>query len=58
MSTESKQLTCSDCGQTFTFTQQEQEFFLEKGYGDPKRCKNCRQQRKAERAGSLRNGYR
>ncbi len=58
MSTESKQLTCSDCGQTFTFTQQEQEFFQEKGFSEPKRCKNCRQQRKAERAGSQRNGYR
>jgi hypothetical protein len=37
-----------DCGATFTITAGEQEFFTSKGYAYPKRCKTCRQRRKAE----------
>jgi len=37
------QLTCSDCGQDFTFTAADQTFFQERGYSTPKRCKSCRQ---------------
>ena len=40
------QLTCSDCGQDFTFTAADQTFFQERGYSTPKRCKNCRQAKK------------
>jgi CxxC-x17-CxxC domain-containing protein len=48
-----KSLQCSDCGATFTFTVQEQEFFQTKGYtNEPKRCPTCREARKAERGGS------
>ena len=36
-------LTCSDCGQEFTFTAGEQQFFQERGYSSPRRCKPCRQ---------------
>jgi len=46
-----KTLTCQDCGQPFTFTAEEQEFFSSKGYSEPKRCPTCRQARKAERGG-------
>jgi CxxC-x17-CxxC domain-containing protein len=46
-----KTLTCQDCGQTFTFSADDQEFFATKGYSEPKRCPNCRQARKAERGG-------
>src|ERR1700679_309639 len=35
-------LTCSDCGQEFTFTAGEQQFFQERGYSSPRRCKPCR----------------
>ncbi|OGO41786.1 MAG: zinc-binding protein [Chloroflexi bacterium RBG_16_58_8] len=53
MSFQDKQLTCADCGNTFTFTAAEQEFFQSKGYtNEPKRCQPCRQTRKAERYGS------
>ena len=56
MSFEDKSLQCADCGATFTFTAEEQEFFATKGYtNEPKRCPNCRQARKSERNGS--QGY-
>ncbi len=56
MSFEDKQLQCSDCGTTFTFSVEEQEFFQSKGYtNEPKRCSPCRQTRKSERGGG--SGY-
>jgi len=60
MSFQDKSLTCADCGATFTFTAQEQEFFQSKGYtNEPKRCPTCREARKAERfGGSSGGGYR
>ena len=51
MSYTDKSLTCQDCGQAFTFSADDQEFFALKGYTEPKRCPNCRQARKAERGG-------
>ncbi len=49
---EDKKLNCSDCGQEFVFTAQEQEFYQEKGFtNEPKRCKQCRQQKKSMRSG-------
>jgi CxxC-x17-CxxC domain-containing protein len=43
-------LTCRDCGQPFTFTVGEQEFYQSRGLtNDPGRCPNCRQARKASR---------
>jgi CxxC-x17-CxxC domain-containing protein len=47
----SKTLTCQDCGQSFDFSAEDQEFFASKGYSEPKRCPSCRQARKAERGG-------
>jgi len=44
-----KTLACQDCGQSFTFSADDQEFFSTKGYSEPKRCPSCRQARKAER---------
>jgi CxxC-x17-CxxC domain-containing protein len=47
---EDKTITCADCSQEFTFTASEQAFYAEKGFSDaPKRCKSCRQARKAQR---------
>ena len=45
-----KTITCRDCGNTFTFTESEQEFFAQKGYtNEPGRCNECRASRKAQR---------
>jgi CxxC-x17-CxxC domain-containing protein len=54
---EDQQLMCSDCGQAFTFTAEDQEFFRERGYSAPKRCKTCRQAKKNEQAGGGGGGY-
>lgn len=46
-----KTLTCSDCNQSFAFTEREQAFYAEKGFSEPRRCPSCRQSRKAARSG-------
>ena len=47
MSFEEKTLECQDCGATFTFSVEDQEFFASRGYtNEPKRCLPCRQARK------------
>ena len=57
MSFQDKSLQCSDCGASFTFSAEEQEFFQTKGYtNEPKRCPACRESRKAERYGSSGSG--
>ncbi len=43
---EDKTLVCKDCGQEFIFTVGEQEFYKEKGFSEPLRCKPCRDARK------------
>jgi CxxC-x17-CxxC domain-containing protein len=55
-----KILTCKDCGQEFTFSASEQEFFAQKGFSAPSRCPDCRAVRKAQRSagGSYGNGER
>lgn len=41
-------MTCRDCGQPFTWTAGEQEFYQTKGFANPpSRCPNCRQAKKA-----------
>jgi CxxC-x17-CxxC domain-containing protein len=48
-----KSLTCSDCGKSFPFTAEEQEFFNSKGFtNEPKRCPSCRSARRSERFGN------
>ncbi len=44
-------LTCTDCGKQFTFTESEQEFYQSKGFSTPGRCPDCRAVRKAAREG-------
>ncbi|NLA86865.1 MAG: zinc-binding protein [Clostridiales bacterium] len=39
-------ITCKDCGRKFVFRADEQNFFAEKGYDEPTRCKDCRTARK------------
>ena len=56
MSFEEKTLECQDCGATFTFSVEDQEFFASRGYtNEPKRCRPCREARKGQRSGS--GGY-
>jgi DNA-directed RNA polymerase subunit RPC12/RpoP len=46
---EDKKIKCIDCHKDFIFTAGEQEFFEERGYSTPIRCKDCRNKRKAEK---------
>ena len=49
---QERQLTCQDCGQSFAFTAEDQQYHAEKGYAnEPKRCPTCRQNRRADRGG-------
>jgi CxxC-x17-CxxC domain-containing protein len=46
-------IACADCGQEFTFTAGEQEFYAQRGFTEPpKRCPSDRAIRKAQRGGS------
>jgi hypothetical protein len=40
-------ITCSDCGEPFLYTAGQRKRYISKGYSDPKRCKTCRDRRKA-----------
>lgn len=51
-----KTLTCRDCGQEFTFTQGEQDFYSSRGYTEPQRCPSCRAAKKAARGDSYSSG--
>ena len=52
-----KTLQCSDCGATFTFTVEEQEFHASRGYtNEPKRCPPCREAKRTQYNSS--GGYR
>ena len=49
-----KTLTCADCGASFIFTVGEQEFFNSRGFtNEPRRCPECRQQRRGQRGGGF-----
>ena len=54
---QEKTLTCQDCGQSFAFSAEDQQYHAEKGYAnEPKRCPNCRQSRRSERGGGYGGG--
>ena len=46
---QEKKIICRDCGKEFTLTVGEQNFYEEKGFAEPVRCKECRDKRKAEK---------
>ena len=59
MGFEDKELQCSECGASFIFNAEEQEFFQTKGYqNEPKRCPSCRETRRARRSSDGDYGYR
>jgi len=52
MALADKTLVCRDCGQEFTFTTGEQEFYQSHGLqNEPGRCPECRTARRKERRG-------
>ena len=53
---EDREVTCLDCGVAFIFSAEDQEFFAQKGYSEPKRCSSCRAARKANGSGGGRSG--
>jgi hypothetical protein len=60
MEFQDKNLTCSDCGSSFVFTEGEQKFYQEKGFNhEPRRCKDCRSKKKdgGGGGGGGRGGY-
>ncbi len=49
MTYQERTLACQDCGQTFAFTVEDQEYHAQRGFtNDPKRCSSCRQTRRSE----------
>jgi CxxC-x17-CxxC domain-containing protein len=59
MNYEDKNLTCQDCGQSFTFSADDQSFHAQKGFtNEPKRCDSCRQTRRNERGDGYSQGPR
>ena len=47
--TSDRTMTCADCGQEFSFSASEQQFYTDRGFSDPRRCPSCRAQRKQAR---------
>jgi len=49
---EDKTIVCADCGQEFVHSAQDQSRYAERGFNnEPKRCKDCRDKRKAQGGG-------
>ena len=47
---EDRTLSCVECGASFIFSVDDQQYHAEKGYtNEPKRCTPCRQSRRSER---------
>lgn len=52
MAFQDQTLTCRDCGNPFTWSASEQEFYQSKGFQNaPVRCPSCRQAKKARMEG-------
>ena len=42
-------LTCRNCGQAFSFTSGEQDYYASRGFSEPSRCRDCRAANKTRR---------
>lgn len=52
MSYEDKTITCTDCGEEFIHSADDQTRYAERGFEhEPKRCRPCREKRKASGGG-------
>jgi CxxC-x17-CxxC domain-containing protein len=50
---QDRSLTCVECGASFTFSADDQQYHADKGYtNEPKRCTACREARRSERRGA------
>ena len=47
---QDKAIVCAECGESFDFSADDQNYHSEKGYSDPKRCPSCRQARRSQRS--------
>ena len=52
-----KNLTCTDCGEQFVFTERDQEFYAQRGFTEPRRCASCRAIKKAQRDSGSSDSY-
>ena len=52
------EITCAECGNTFPFTEREQEYYQERNLTHPKRCKPCRDARRSNFGGPRGGGER
>ena len=52
-----KEIVCTGCGAPFNFTEAEQDFYAQKGFSEPRKCKPCRDAAKAARQGGGGGGY-
>ena len=43
---QDQNLTCQDCNSQFVFTARDQEFFAQRGFSAPKRCRPCARKRR------------
>jgi CxxC-x17-CxxC domain-containing protein len=50
------EITCAECGTAFPFTEREQEYYNERNLSQPKRCKACRDARRANFGGARGGG--
>ena len=51
MEFEDKTIVCADCGQEFIHSADDQRRYSERGFtNEPKRCRDCREKRKARTA--------
>lgn len=57
MSYEDKTIECTDCGEEFVHSAEDQERYAERGFtNEPKRCRDCREKRKAQSTGGRGGG--
>ena len=49
METKAVEIKCTDCGETFEVSAEEQAWYEEKGFMLPKRCPKCRKARRANK---------
>lgn len=45
---QDKVIKCKECGDNFTLTVEDQNWYQNKGFTEPKRCKSCRALRRAK----------
>jgi CxxC-x17-CxxC domain-containing protein len=49
-------LNCVQCGNSFTFTADDQQYHASRGYQEPKRCPSCRAERRNSQGGGSYGG--